>query len=37
MGTELLRVRWYDLAGRYEKPSFEVPDARTVTTEKLAR
>lgn len=37
MGTELLRVRWYDVAGRYEKPSFEVPDARTVTAEKLAR
>ena len=37
MGTELLRVRWYAVAGRYEQPSFQVSDAPPVAAEKLAR
>lgn len=36
MATELLRVRWYDISGRYEKPTYSV-EPTAVPAEKLVR
>lgn len=36
MATELLRVRWYDISGRYEKPTYTA-EPTSVPLEKLVR